>query len=232
MSPILECKNLIKRYGDTVALNGLDLTVEAGRIVGLFGPKGSGKTTLLKLAAGLLTPDGGELLIDGKAPGVETKRMTAFLADKDAFDDHSSVAGILRLYRDFFADFDERKALAMLSDLGVELKDKLTDLSKGNVQKLRLSLTVSRAAKLYLLDDPVGSVDTATLSYVLDSIVSGRPEDAAVIITSQTPSDVERIINDAAFISAGRTTRYADAAKLREDCGKSVHALYTEEFKC
>ncbi len=232
MSPILECKNLIKNYGDTPAVNGLDLTVEPGRIVGLFGPKGSGKTTLLKLAAGLLTPNGGELLIDGKTPGAETKRITAFLPDKDGFDERDSVAGILRVYRDFYADFDERKALAMLSDLGVEPKNKLADLSKGSVQKLRLSLTVSRAAKLYLLDDPVKSVDTATLSYVLDSIVSGRPDNSSVIITSQTPSDVERIIQDAAFISAGRITRYADAEKMRADNGKSVHALYTEEFKC
>ncbi len=232
MSPILECKKLIKKYGEVVAVNELDFAVEPGCIVGLFGVEGSGKTTLLKLAAGLLTPSGGEVLVNGNKPGVATKRVTAFLPHEESFGDNASVIGALRFYRDFYADFDEEKALSLLSALGIELKDRISDLSKGSLQKLRLSLTLSRNATLYLLDSPVEAVDTATLSYILDSIVSAHTEKNSVIISSRTPSDVERIITHAAFVSAGRIVLFENAEKLRADKGKSIHAFYTEEYKC
>ena len=232
MSPILKCEKLTKKYGGTVAINELDLALEPGRIVGLFGAEGNGKTTLLKLAAGLLTPAGGSVLIAGAALGVETKRMTAFCAAADNCDDRAPVRDLLRLYRDFHTDFDEDKARSMLDELGISRKDKISDLSKGSVRKLRVALTMSRRAKLYLFDDPVGGTDTATLSYVLNAIVSGRPDDSTVIISSRTPSDVERIISDAAFITAGRISLFEDAEKLRAERGKSVNAVFTEEIKC
>ena len=231
MSPILKCEKLTKKYGDTVAVNELDLTVEPGRIVGLFGAEGSGKTTLLKLAAGLLTVDGGSILIDGSTPGVETKRVTAFLPAATDFEDRAPVSDLLRFYRDFYADFDEDKARSTLDDLGIAPKEKIADLSKSSVKKLRVALTMSRRAKLYLFDDPVGGADTAALSFILDAI-AGRPEDSSVIISSRTPSDVERIIDDAAFISAGKITLYNNAESLRAENGKSVHALFTEGCKC
>ena len=232
MMPILECRNLTKKYGETVAINGLDLSVEPGRIVGLFGPEGSGKTTLLKLAMGMLSIDGGEVIIDGKAPGVESKRITAFLPKDEPLDSHTSIRDYLRFYRDFYADFDEESAVSALADIGIEIKDKISDLSKGSLKKLRLSLTLSRKAKLFLLDEPADGVDTATLCFVLNTIVSKRPEDSAVIVTSRNPADIERITEDAAFISSGRITLFGDAEKLRLEKGKSVHALFTEDFKC
>ena len=231
MSPILKCEKLTKRFGDAVAINGLDLAVEPGRIVGLFGAEGSGKTTLLKLVAGLLTPDGGSVLIDGCAPGVESKRAAAYLPAAFGGEERAPVRDLIRYYRDFYADFDCDKALAALDGLGIAQKDKIADLSKGSLKKLRAALTVSRRAKLYLFDDPVGGVDTPTLSYILNAI-SGRPDGSAVVITARSPFDVERIIDDAAFISAGRITLFEDAEKLRADSGKSVNAVFTEGVKC
>ena len=232
MAPILECKKLTKKFGDSVLIDGLDLSVEPGRIVGLFGPEGSGKTTLLKLAMGLMSIDGGEVLIDGKAPGVETKRNTVFLPKDEPVETHSSVRDYLRFYRDFYDDFDEGSALSALEELGIEAKERVSDLSKGSLKKLRLSLAMSRNAKLFLLDEPADGVDTATLGFIINTIVSKRSEDSTVIITSRNPSEVERIIQDAAFISLGRITLFEDAEKLRVRNGKSVHALFTEEFKC
>ena len=232
MSPILKCEKLTKRFGENVALNELDLELSPGRIVGLFGKEGSGKTTLLKLAAGLLTPDGGSVLVNGFAPGAGSKRIAAFLPSEEAFDDRASVRDLLRFYGDFYADFDRESAVSAVYGLGMEAKEKLSELSKGSLTKLRVLLTMCRAAKLYLLDDPARGVDTATLSFVLDTVVSRRAEGSCVVISSRAPSDVERIIDDAVFISAGRITLFEDAEKLRAEKGRSVHTLFTEEFKC
>ena len=232
MSSILKCDKLTKKYGDTVAINELDLAVEPGRIVGLFGVEGSGKTTLLKLAAGLLTPESGKILIAGNTPGVKTKRATAFMPASNSLDERAHVKYLLRFYRDFYEDFDEETARAMLSDAGIDLNDKISDLSNSNTKKLLVTLTVSRRAKLFLFDDPVGGADTSTMSYILDAIAAKRPADSAVIITSRTPADVERIIQDAAFISAGRITLFADAEGLRAEKGKSVNAFFAEVNRC
>ena len=232
MAPILECRNLTKKYGETAAVSGLNLSVEPGRILGVFGPEGSGKTTLLKTAAGMLSFDEGEVTIDGKAPGVETKRITVFFPEEESFETRLYVRDYIRFYRDFFYDFNEDRAVSALSELGIETKDKIADLSKSSVLKLRVAVAMSRNAKLFLLDEPVRGADTATLGYVLNTIVSNRPEDSAVIITSRSPSDVERIIHDAAFISSGSITLFEDAEKLRVEKGESVNALFTEEFKC
>ena len=231
MSPVIECENLIKRYGETVALDGFSLKVEPGRVVGLLGPAGSGKTTFMKLAMGMLTLDGGVILIDGKAPGVETKRVTAFLPDGEAFEDRASARDLLRLYRDFYSDFDAQKAISLLSDLGIGVKDKIKDMSKGDVQKLRLALTMSRRAKLYLLDEPISGVDPATRDYILDAIISNKDPESAIVISTNNASEVEKVLQDAAFIKNGRIILFEDAEMLRNEKGRSVEEAFREEFK-
>ena len=232
MSHILECKDLTKTYGKTTAIDGISVSVESGRVVGLLGPKDSGKTTFLKLAAGLLTPDSGEIRIDGVAPGVDTKKFTAFLGDANAFEDWASVGDAFRLYRDFYADFDCEKALSMLSDLGIEHKEKLKEMSRGALEKLGIALTMSRRAKLFLLDEPIGGLDPATRDYVFNNVFANRPDGSTVIISAGTASDVERVLQDAAFISNGRITLFEDAENLRSERGKSLDAIFREEFKC
>lgn len=171
MNEILACKGLAKRYGQAAylrpALDGVDISIPAGRIVGLLGPNGSGKTTLLKLAAGLLVPTAGTIAVCGKAPGPATKAMTAYLPDRPALPRSLRVRDAIELYRDFFADFSEEKAGAMLADLAIGPKDKLSAMSKGTLEKLYLALTMSRRAKLYLLDEPIGGVDPAARDYIL-----------------------------------------------------------------
>ena len=155
MNEILACKGLAKRYGKAAyvrpALDGVDISIPAGRIVGLLGPNGSGKTTLIKLAAGLLAPSAGTIAVCGQAPGPATKAMTAYLPDKPALPRSLCVRDAMELYRDFFADFSEEKAGAMLADLSIGPRDKLSAMSKGTLEKLYLALTMSRKAKLYLL---------------------------------------------------------------------------------
>lgn len=232
MEPILECRVLGKRFGSKQALSSVDLTIERGRIVGLLGPNGSGKTTLIKLATGLLSPSSGEILIDGKAPSIETKAIVSYLPDRPYLGDWMRVTDIIDLFSDFYADFDRIKALEMLERLGINPADRLKTMSKGTKEKVQLILVMSRSASLYLLDEPIGGVDPATRDYILSTIIGNYSENASVVISTHLISDVERVLDDVIFIDSGRITLSSSVDTIREEKGMSVDALFREVFKC
>ena len=168
---ILETKGLVKRFGPTVALDGMTLAVEPGRIVGLLGPNGSGKTTLIKLANGLLVPDAGEIWVDGHQPGRESHAVVSYLPERNSLPLWMTVDQLQDFYADFFADFQRKRSEEMLDKLEIQPKQKLRQMSKGTREKVQLILTMSRQAKLYLLDEPIGGVDPAARDYILDTII-------------------------------------------------------------
>ncbi|MDO4488591.1 MAG: ABC transporter ATP-binding protein [Eubacteriales bacterium] len=229
---LFECKGLTKKYGNTLALNDVNITLEGGRIVGLLGPNGSGKTTLIKIANGLLKPTKGEILIDGKKIGVETKKVVSYLPDRLAFPDWMSADELVRFYKDFFEDFDEVAAVKMLIDLGIDVKKPVKNLSKGTKEKVQLILTMSRRAKLYLLDEPIGGVDPATRDYILKTILGNYNENATIIISTHLISDVESILDEVIFINNGKVELQSGVDELREERGKSVDKIFREVFKC
>ena len=198
---ILECKNLVKSYGNKVALEGIDLSMKRGRIVGLLGPNGSGKSTLIKLANGLLTPTSGELLINGNKPGVETKKIVSYLPERTYLADWMKVSDIINFFKDFYEDFNEEKAYDMLSKLNINANDKLKTMSKGTKEKVQLILVMSREAELYFLDEPIAGVDPAARDYILNTIISNYNENATVVISTHLISDIEQILDDVIFIS-------------------------------
>lgn len=232
MSAILECRGLVKRYGYRTALNSVNLTVERGRIVGLLGPNGSGKSTLIKLANGLLTPTTGEILIDGKAPGPETRKIVSYLPDKNYLNDWMRVEQLVKFFADFYEDFDTHAAVDMLGRLGISLKDRLKSLSKGTKEKVQLILVMSRKAQLYLLDEPIGGVDPAVRDYILHTIISNYNENASVIISTHLISDVESVLDDVIFISQGQIVLTSSVDDIREQRDQSVDGLFREVFKC
>ena len=161
MMPILQCTGLCKQYGAFPALNGLTLSIMPGRIVGLLGPNGSGKSTLIKLANGLLTPTAGEVRIDGMLPGPETKRIVSYLPERTYLSRWMRVTDAIELFEDFYDDFRPERAEEMLRSLQIDPKKTLGTMSKGTLEKVQLILVMSRAARLYLLDEPIGGVDPA-----------------------------------------------------------------------
>ena len=169
MDAIYEVHGLTKRYGRTAALNGVDFAVTPGKLVGLLGPNGSGKTTLMKISAGLLQPTAGSVIIDKVPVGVFTKAVTSYLPDRMALPTEFTADDAVSLYADFFTDFDKVKANAMLADLHIGGRDKIDSMSKGAQEKMQLCLTMSRAARLYLLDEPLGGVDPAALPQLLET---------------------------------------------------------------
>ena len=233
MSEILTCEALTKRYEkDKTALDGVDLHVSFGRIVGLLGPNGSGKTTLIKLANGLLQPTGGSIKIAGMAPGPDTKALVSYLPDADWLPDWMRVEQLVEMFGDFYADFDPAKASEMLAKLNLSPKAKLKTLSKGNKEKVQLILAMSRNARLYLLDEPIGGVDPAARDYILSTILNNYQKDATVVLSTHLIGDIEPILDEAIFLKDGRVFAHRNAEELREAEGKSVDAYFREVFKC
>lgn len=228
----LQFDHVTKYYGNRPALQNVTCGMEAGRITGLLGPNGSGKTTMLKMAAGLLQPTAGSVLIGDALAGTAAKEVTAYLPDRVSLPRNFRASDAVALFRDFYEDFDAAKAVEMLRSLGVEASQRIASMSKGTQEKTQLCLTMSRAAKLFLLDEPLGGVDPATRDYILSTIIRGYNEDAALVISTHIIGDVERILDDVVFIQNG-TVAVADSAEhLRETRGKSVDGIFREVFAC
>ena len=232
MTPILECRDLCKRYGSVQALDHINLRLEPGRIVGLLGPNGSGKTTLIKMANGLLTWEHGALLIDGMAPGIETRKIVSYLPERTYLAEWMTAAQTIDFFEDFYPDFRRDRAEDMLLRLNVPLDRKIRQLSKGTREKVQLILVMSRKAKLYLLDEPIGGVDPATRDYILSTIIGNYDPEATVIISTHLIADVEQVLDDVVFISQGQIVLQKSVDEIREEQGKSVDQLFREVFRC
>ena len=229
---IFACQNLTKRYGKLTALDNIDLELESGRIVGLLGPNGSGKTTLIKLANRLLQPTSGSILIDGKAPGVETKKIIAYLPDKEYLPDWMNTRQLMHFYGDFYDDFDPRRASVMLSSLDIPSDMVLKKMSKGTREKVQLILTMSRRAKVYLLDEPIAGVDPAAKDYILRTIIQNYEENSLVLISTHLIADVESVLDEAVFLKQGHIVLHKPADEIRTETGKSVDEYFREVFRC
>ena len=229
---VLECKELTKRYGGAQALSRVNLKVEPGRIVGLLGPNGSGKTTLIKLANGLLTPTEGEILVCGSTPGRESHACVSYLPERTAIPTWMSAAQLMDFYGDFYQDFRRDAAEEMLRRLEIFPRQRIKQMSKGTREKVQLIMVMSRAAKLYLLDEPIGGVDPATRDYILSTIIGNYNPEAAVIISTHLIADVEKVLDEVIFINQGQVVLQSSVDEIREEKGMSVDALFREVFKC
>ena len=229
---ILECKGLSKHFGAVQALENVDLAIEPGHIVGLLGPNGSGKTTLIKLANGLLTPTSGSITIGGIAPGVQTKSVVSYLPERIALPEWMTAEQAVDYYQDFYADFRRETAEAMIQNLGLNMKQRIKTMSKGTKEKLQLILTMSREARLYLLDEPIGGVDPATRDYILRTIIGSYNENASIIISTHLIADVEQVLDEVIFLQNGRIALHSSVDAIRNEKGTSVDALFREVFRC
>lgn len=229
---LIVCAGLTKTYSSVKALDNLNLTLSGGRFVGLLGPNGSGKTTLIKLINGLIQPTAGSVLVDGQAPGVHTHSVVSYLPDRAYLNDWMRIADLMDFFADFYADFDRVKANDMLQSLRINALDRLKTLSKGTKEKVQLILTMSRKAKLFLLDEPIAGVDPAARDYILNTILSNYSEDAAVLLSTHLIADIERVLDEVIFLKNGVMTLHESVDTIREEHGKSVDMLFREVFAC
>jgi len=229
---LLECKNLWKSYDDKQVLKDINLKIPKGKIIGLLGKNGTGKTTLIKLINDLLTPTSGEILINGKKPGVESKEIISYLPEKTYIDKEMKVKDAIKYFEEFYKNFDSEKAKKLLKDLDLDINTKISKMSKGMQEKLQLILVMSRNAQLYILDEPLGGVDPATRDYILDTILSNFCEGASVIISTHLIADIERILDEVIFIDKGQIIITSSADELRNKENASIDEIFRRYFKC
>lgn len=230
VTPAFECRDLTMKYGKKTALDGVDLTLLPGRIVGLLGPNGSGKTTMIKLANGLLRPSSGEVLICGQRPGPETKAMAAYLPDRDFLPPYMNVSQLLRFYSDFFEDFDRERAEGMLDQLGFDPKQRLKAMSKGTKEKIQLILTMSRRARVYFLDEPIAGVDPAARDFIIRTIIGNYAEDALVVLSTHLIADIETILDEVVFIREGQILLHKASDQVIEENGEDIDHVFRKMF--
>lgn len=223
---VLSIKNLSKHYGKTEALKNVNLDISSGKIIGLLGPNGCGKSTLFKIISGLLVPDSGEIRVCNHPVGTESKKITSFLPDRTYLPKWMKIRDCLSLFQDFYEDFDENKARHILESLGLKEKQTAGSLSKGNLEKLHLTLSLSRNAKLYLLDEPIGGVDPAARDYILKMIVQNYVKDSTMMISTHLVADIEKIFDEVVFLDSGEVKMQGAVDELREEKGKSLDQIF------
>ena len=197
-----------------------------------MGKNGTGKSTLIKLINDLLVPDKGNIKVNGKAIGVESKKIISYLPERTYLNKNLTVLEVNNYFRDFYDNFDSAKAIKLLQDLKLDVNQKLSKMSKGMQEKVQLVLVMSRKAKLYILDEPLGGVDPATRDYILDTILNNFSDDASIIISTHLISDIERILDEVIFIDNGKIIIQSDADNLRNKEKKSIDEIFREMFKC
>lgn len=232
MEELLICKNVNKNYGNKKVLKNINFSIPRGKIIGLLGKNGTGKTTLIKLINDLLTLDSGEILIDGKKIGVESKKIISYLPERTYLDKSMTVNEVIDMFSEFYDNFDAKKARKLLKDLKLDVNSKLSKMSKGMQEKVQLVLVMSRNALLYILDEPLGGVDPATRDYILDTILTNFNEGASIIISTHLIADIERILDEVIFIDDGKIVLIENADKLREKEGASIDEIFRRKFKC
>ena len=229
---LLECKNLSKKFDDKTVLDNINLKITENKIIGLLGKNGTGKTTLIKLINDLLTPTTGEILINGKNISPESKNIISYLPERTYLDKSMKIKEVFVFFSEFYDNFDIEKARKLLKDLDLNENMKISKMSKGMIEKLGLILVMSRKAKLYILDEPLGGVDPATRDYILDTILFNFEEGASVIISTHLISDIEKILDEVIFIDKGKIVLHEETDKLRTKENDSIDNIFRRLFNC
>lgn len=229
---LLEVSHITKSYGNNKVLDDVTFSIPKGKIVGLLGPNGSGKTTLIKLINDLLKEDSGTIKVNGLDLGVETKKIISYLPDKNYLNNNMTVLELLNYFKDFYEDFRIDKAKELIGKLDLDLNQKLKTMSKGTKEKVQLILVMSRKAKLYILDEPIGGIDPAARDYIINTILTNFSNDASLLISTHLISDLEKVLDEVIFLKNGKVVRSGSTDEIRKETKLSINDLFREEFKC
>ena len=228
----LEISGLTKNVGRKTVLSEVELKIEPGRIVGLLGPNGAGKSTLLRIVAGLEGDYRGQVLVNGHTPGIETKGFVSYLPDRIFLPGWMKSGDAVAYFADFFADFDRDRVQQLLKAFRIDERLAVREMSRGMCDKLQIALVFSRKAKIFLLDEPLGSVDPVTRNVILDTTLRQFSEDSIVVFATHMIREVERIFDSVVFLDEGKVKIYEDVETIRETYGKGIEELFEEVFAC
>lgn len=228
---MLDSINVVKRYGGKCAVNDLSMTIEEDHIYGLLGPNGSGKSTWMKMAAGLIVPDRGQITLNGVLVGVETKKHIAYMPTEPYFYSFMKVKDVGRYYQDFFEDFDPDRFRRLIDRMELEMNMKVRSLSSGMMAKLKIAVTLSRHAQIYLLDEPLNGIDLLAREAIIQTILECLDEQSALVISSHLVEELEKIIDSVIFIRQGQVVLTGDVEGIRQQRGESIVELYKDIYR-
>ncbi len=226
---LIKVRDLKKSYGSHQVLSGVSFDVPAGKIIGLLGPNGCGKTSMIKSIVGLINDYQGEILINGKTPGVESKAVVAYLPEKNYLAPWMTPNHAIKYMADFYKNFDKEKAFRMAQTFELNMKQKIKTMSKGQQEKLQLILVMCRNADLYILDEPLGGVDLVAREFILDTIMKNHSENSTILLSTHLIYDIEKVLDRVMMVKGGKLVVNTDVEKIRED-GKTVEDLFREVF--
>lgn len=228
--PLLKVKNLKKSYGDHQVLNGISYEIPEGKIVGLLGPNGCGKTSMIKSIVGLINDYEGEILIDGEHPGVYTKEIVAYLPEKNYLPAWMTPKQAINYMADFYKNFNKDKAYEMLRTFNLPEKQKIKTMSKGMQEKMQLLLVMSREAKLYILDEPLGGVDPVARDFIMETIMKNHLANSTILLSTHLIYDIEGILDRVLMVKGGSLAVNTDVKTISEH-NMTVEDLFKEVFR-
>lgn len=231
MTELLEYQQVSKTFGKQKVLDNINLKIPAGKIVGLLGQNSAGKSTLIKLANDLITPDQGKILFAGQPISLSSKAAISYLPERTYLNKNLTIAATFKLFNEFYNNFDMQKAEQIIYELGLRSEERIAKMSKGMQEKLQLALVMSRNAKLYILDEPLGGIDPATRDFILDTILSNFAQGSSVLISTHPIADIERILDEVIFIDHGKIILTANADQLRNKHHASIDKIFRQTFK-
>ena len=226
----IESKHLKKTYGKKTAVQDISLTLEPGLVYAMLGPNGSGKTTWMKMAAGLVKPDSGEILYNGSPVGVESKKEVAYMSTEPYFYSWMTAKDIGKYYEDFFDDFSMDTYRQMLSQMELTEDMKAQKMSSGMMAKLKIAVTMSRKAKVYLLDEPLNGIDLLARDEIMRSILEAMAPDVTLVVSSHLLEELEKVTDAAIFMKDGCLAGQYMAEELRISQNKSLVDVYREIY--
>ena len=162
---------------------------------------------------------------------METKAIVSYLSDAHALNENYTVKQEIEYFVDFFDDFDKEKAEKMIRELGIDKKKKVKTLSKGTKEKLSLVLTLSRNARLFILDEPIAGVDPAARDYILETILSHKLANSTMLISTHLISEIEQYFDYIIFLKEGEVVLHGETESIRQREGKTIDALFREVFR-
>jgi ABC-2 type transport system ATP-binding protein len=223
-APVIDISHLVRRYGRSDAVDGLDLRVEPGRCYGFFGRNGAGKTTTIKCLLNLLRPTSGEVKVFGLDPArheVEVKSRVAYVPDHVAFYPWMTVRDTLDYFASFRARWNRQTERALLDQFRLDLAAKTSHLSKGQRTQLALIAAICAEPELLVLDEPTSGLDPIVRREFIQTVIGayqeGQPGQRTVFVSTHLISEFEGLIDEFTIIERGRAvlTLDADAARSR-----------------
>lgn len=215
---MIQLEKVTKKYLKHKAVNQFTATLESGKVIGLIGENGSGKTTILKLLAGLLRPTTGSILIDSKQVDRRISDKLAYLTDMEYFYPYFTIEELIDFYQSQYKDFDKRKAMDMVAFMKLNVKQKIRYLSKGNLSRIKIAVTLSRKAPYIVLDEPFSGLDPLVRKSIINGIIKFIDlENQTLIVTTHELREVEPILDEVLLLKEGRIIEQKSVDQIRDE---------------